>query len=129
MGKVLASIGGEAVLFGTPVRPPAVILAGGETTVTVTGNGEGGRNSELVLGALQKLVPGVTMLSFGTDGVDGSSAGGGAIADIGSRRPDWSDFLERNDSAGYFKRDGGLIVTGPTGTNVGDIVLLAVRKE
>ncbi len=129
VGKVLASIGGEAVLFGTPVRPPAVILAGGETTVTVTGNGEGGRNSELVLGALQKLVPGVTMLSFGTDGVDGSSAGGGAIADIGSRRPDWSDFLERNDSAGYFKRDGGLIVTGPTGTNVGDIVLLAVRKE
>ena len=129
VGKVLASIGRESLLHGTPLEPPAVIIAGGETTVTVKGGGRGGRNTELVLGALQKLVPGVTILSFGTDGVDGNSESGGAIADIRSLRGDWPDFMERNDSASYFSREGGLIITGPTGTNVGDIILLAVRKE
>ena len=129
VGKVLASIGSEVYLHQSPVRPPAILLAGGETTVTVKGEGIGGRNSELVLGALPKLCKGVTILSFGTDGVDGNSDAGGAIGDMGSFRSDAYDFLERNDSASYFGRDDSLIVTGPTGTNVGDIVILAVRKE
>ncbi|HUV24968.1 MAG TPA: MOFRL family protein, partial [Methanomassiliicoccales archaeon] len=129
VGKVLASIGSEVHLHQSPVRPPAILLAGGETTVTVKGEGIGGRNSELVLGALPKLCRGVTILSFGTDGVDGNSDAGGAIGDMGSFRSDAYDFLERNDSASYFGRDDSLIVTGPTGTNVGDIVILAVRKE
>ncbi len=129
IGKAIASIGRESALFGTPLKPPALFLAGGETTVTVTGDGKGGRNSELVLGSLSILVPEVTILSFGTDGVDGNSDGGGAIADIGSKREDWPDFLVRNDSASYLRREGDLIVTGPTGTNVGDMILLAVRKR
>jgi glycerate-2-kinase len=129
VGKILASVGRECVKYGTPLESPAIIIAGGETTVTVTGDGRGGRNSELVLGALHKLVPGVTMLSFGTDGVDGRSVGGGALADMDSLSDDWRDFMERNDSVSYFEREGGLMITGPTGTNVGDMILLAVRKE
>ena len=93
------------------------------------GEGRGGRNCELVLGALSKLRKGVTLLSFGTDGVDGNSGSGGAIGDAESLRSDIGEFLERNDSASYFERDGSLSVTGPTGTNVGDVVILAVRKE
>jgi glycerate 2-kinase len=129
VGKVLGSIGSEVYLRHDPIEPPAILLAGGETTVTVKGRGRGGRNCELVLGALPKLSKGVTLLSFGTDGVDGNSNAGGAIGDAASFRSDASEFLERNDSASYFEREDSLIVTGPTGTNVGDIVMMAVRRE
>lgn len=129
VGKVMASIGNEVVSNHDPVAPPAMLLAGGETTVTVRGKGRGGRNSELVLSALARLLDGVTIASFGTDGIDGNSKAGGAMADSGSLRSDWLDFLENNDSARYFEREGSLMVTGPTGTNVGDIIILAVRKE
>lgn len=129
VGKVLGSIGSEVSLHHDPIGPPAILLAGGETTVTVKGGGRGGRNCELVLGALPKLSKGVTLLSFGTDGVDGNSNAGGAIGDAGSIRSDVNEFLESNDSASYFEREDSLIVTGPTGTNVGDVIILAVRKE
>jgi glycerate 2-kinase len=129
VGKVLGSIGSEVYLRHDPIEPPAILLAGGETTVTVKGRGRGGRNCELVLGALPKLSKGVTLVSFGTDGVDGNSNAGGAIGDAASFRSDASEFLERNDSASYFEREDSLIVTGPTGTNVGDIVMMAVRRE
>ena len=129
VGTVLASVGREIAIHSHPLSPPAMVIAGGETTVTVKGDGRGGRNSELVLGSLSKLVEGVTILSFGTDGVDGNSRAGGAIADKDSLASDIATFLMRNDSASYFEREGGLIITGPTGTNVGDVVILAVRKE
>lgn len=129
VGKVLGSIGSEVCLHHDPIEPPAILLAGGETTVTVKGGGRGGRNCELVMGALPKLSKGVTLLSFGTDGVDGNSDAGGAIGDVASFRSDADEFLERNDSASYFDREDSLITTGPTGTNVGDIMILAVRKE
>ncbi len=129
VGKVLAAIGNEMVLHSSPLEPPAIILAGGETTVTVEGSGIGGRNTELVLASLLKLEEGVTVLSFGTDGLDGKSEAGGAIADVGSRAPDFQEFLENNDSASFFKREGGLIFTGETGTNVGDIMMLGARRK
>lgn len=128
VGKVMAALGNEMVTSSLPLKPPAFIIAGGETTVTVKGLGTGGRNTELVLGALSKMRKGFTLLSFGTDGIDGISEAGGAIAD--SRSGDHVQrYLDNNDSASYFRRYGGLIVTGPTGTNVGDIILLAARRK
>ncbi|MFP4197663.1 MAG: glycerate kinase [Methanomassiliicoccales archaeon] len=129
VGTALAAMGNEVLVSSHPLPPPCVLLAGGETTVTVRGNGTGGRNSEMVLSALRKIREGVTFLSFGSDGVDGKSHAGGAMTDLFDRMDDLERFLENNDSATYMEREGGLIVTGPTGTNVGDIVLLAIPKK
>jgi len=129
VGRMICSIGNDMVEKGKPIPPPAVLVGGGETTVTVRGKGKGGRNSELVLGALQEMREGVTILSFGTDGIDGSSEAGGAIADMKSWSDDAPSFLNDNDSATYFEREGCLIFTGPTGTNVGDIVLVFASRK
>lgn len=128
VGIVLSSIGSEIVKYADPFRPPVILLAGGETTVTVRGSGKGGRNTELVLGALTRLEAGITLLSVGTDGVDGSSGAAGAIVDCEDRKDDIVNFLENNDSATYLAREGCLIDTGPTGTNVCDIVILAITE-
>lgn len=97
--------------------------------MTVEGSGIGGRNTELVLASLLKLEDGVTVLSFGTDGLDGKSDAGGAIVDSKSRNADFQEYLDNNDSASYFEREGGLIFTGETGTNVGDIMMLGARRK
>lgn len=128
VGIVLSSIGSEIVRYRDPFRPPVILLFGGETTVTVRGSGKGGRNTELVLGALTRLKQGITLLSVGTDGVDGSSGAAGAIVDCEDRREDMMDYLENNDSATYLAREDCLIETGPTGTNVCDIVILAASE-
>ncbi|MEM2979047.1 MAG: MOFRL family protein [Methanomassiliicoccales archaeon] len=106
-----------------------MIIAGGETTVTVKGRGRGGRNCELVLSALFELEDGITLLSLGTDGIDGNTDAAGAIADASMFREEASRFLANNDSYSYFLKYGGLIFTGATGTNVCDIVLLAVSRK
>ena len=129
VGRALSAIGNGIIQTSTPIPVPALVIAGGETTVTVKGQGRGGRNCELVLSSLQDLDEGVTTLSFGTDGIDGSSDAGGAIGDRGTWKEDAPAFLENNDSASYFEREGGLIVTGPTGTNVGDIVLVMASRK
>ncbi|MGD0056544.1 MAG: glycerate kinase [Methanomassiliicoccales archaeon] len=129
VGRALSAIGNWIIQTSTPIPPPALVIAGGETTVTVRGLGRGGRNCEVVLSSLQDLDEGVTVLSFGTDGIDGSSDSGGAIGDRGTWKDDALVFLESNDSASYFGREGGLIVTGPTGTNVGDVVLVMVLRK
>ena len=104
-------------------------IATGETTVTVTGQGRGGRNHELVLGALQtwraQSSGGGLLLSIGSDGVDGSSDAAGAWCDEALLRcaPDPAEALRNNDAHAYFKRIGGQLVTGPTGTNVADLVI------
>jgi glycerate 2-kinase len=106
-------------------------IAGGETTVTVRGTGRGGRNQELALSAVS-LLSGkrAVLLSCGTDGIDGTSEAAGAIVDgetlarAQSERLDPEDFLDRNDSDAFFKELGDQVVTGPTGTNVGDIQIL-----
>jgi glycerate 2-kinase len=114
---------------------PACIVSSGETTVRVVGAGRGGRNQELVLGAVEALAltPGALLASAGTDGVDGPTDAAGAVADTGSLaralaaglRPD--DFLRENDAYAFFQAMGDLIHSDPTGTNVGDlqVVLLA----
>ncbi len=130
----LIAIGGEILKNRDPSEPPFCLLAGGETTVTVRGSGKGGRNQELCLAALREIgnCGGLLLLSAGTDGIDGNSEAAGALADAAgwerARELGLSidDFLERNDSFRFFEQAGGLIVTGPTGTNVMDIVILLI---
>lgn len=106
-------------------------LSGGETTVTVLGKGLGGRNQEFVLAALHALegTPGVTIFSAGTDGRDGPTDAAGAVAESARKiPPDTRQFLDDNNSYRYFEREGGLIKTGPTGTNVMDVRILLVEN-
>lgn len=103
-----------------------LLLASGETTVTVKGTGKGGRNQELCLGALEKIGEHV-VISVGTDGIDNSPAAG-AIADKETlkkaKKLDIKEYLENNDSYNFFKKIKNSIITGKTGTNVSDIILV-----
>jgi glycerate 2-kinase len=109
---------------------PAMVVASGETTVRVRGQGIGGRNQEFALGAAIEIAAEgapLAIAAFGTDGIDGNSPAAGAIADPTTvargrdRGLDAAAALHDNDSYHYFQRLGDLIVTGPTGTNVGDV--------
>ncbi|MDP8990339.1 MAG: DUF4147 domain-containing protein [Acidobacteriota bacterium] len=104
------------------------LLSGGETTVTVRGKGLGGRNQEFVLAAAIALAghPQVTIFSGGTDGIDGPTDAAGAIADASTPRAGAAKFLADNDSYHFFEKAGGLVKTGPTGTNVMDVRILLV---
>jgi glycerate 2-kinase len=109
-------------------------LSGGETTVTIREKGLGGRNQEFVLAAAIALEKnaGVTIFSAGTDGIDGPTDAAGAIADSATLRRARSldlnpqSFLDDNDSYRFFERTGGLVKTGPTGTNVMDVRILLI---
>ena len=113
---------------------PVCLISGGETTVKVTGKGNGGRNMELALRFAVEIddLSGITMLSAGTDGTDGTTDAAGAIVDphtIKAAREmnlEAEKYLNNNDSYGFFTRAGGLFVTGPTGTNVMDIQLVLI---
>ena len=135
VARALTAVLRQCVEDGRPAAPPVCLLAGGETTVTVTGSGRGGRNQELALAAAEALaafpVPGV-VASLATDGVDGNSDAAGGVADdrtlaraeaLGLAPP--SAFLADNDSRSFLGPLGDLIVTGPTGTNVMDLTALA----
>jgi len=134
VGVVLASIAREVAASGNPVQKPAGIIAGGETTVTVTGEGLGGRNQEIALAAAQKLdgMDGVVIASLSTDGVDGPTDAAGALADgktlarAAKKGLAAEEFLARNDSYHFFSKLGDLIFTGPTGTNVNDVTVIVV---
>ncbi len=112
-----------------PGVQPRCFLAGGETTVTVAGEGSGGRAQEFALAAALEIdgAPGTLVFAFGTDGTDGETDAAGAFADgttvmrARARGLDPEDHLRRNDSHEFFKVLGDLIVTGPTGTNVNDL--------
>jgi len=132
--RVLVAILRERVEAAAPASAPVCLLASGETTVTVRGRGEGGRNQELAVAAAQALVnfpvPAV-VASLATDGVDGVSDGAGGIVDdttaargerLGLAPP--GVFLDSSDTRNYLGPLGDLILTGPTGTNVADIVIL-----
>jgi len=106
------------------------LVAGGETTVKVRGGGRGGRNQELVLGALlEKADFGFLVASIGTDGIDGASDMAGAIAKSGisKERNAIARALEENDSEGFLKRNKMCINIGPTGTNLNDICIVLRR--
>ncbi len=117
-------------LAGLP-QPGEMVLAGGETTVTVRGKGVGGRNQEVALGALPVVGADVLVASFASDGVDNGPVAG-AIADAGiadiakKKRLDPRAALAQNDAFTFFKKTGGHLVTGVTGANVSDL-FVAVR--
>lgn len=113
---------------------PMCLISGGETTVTVKGSGKGGRNMEMALAFAMHVAgtAGITLLSAGTDGNDGPTDATGGIVD-GETVPsgnakgiDAGQFIDNNDSYNYLKLSGGLLITGPTGTNVMDIQVMIV---
>lgn len=128
VGKVLAGIALQTARRGQPFTPPCVLLSGGETTVTLRGQGRGGRNVECLLSLAQALggEPGVWALAGDTDGVDGAEEIAGAIATPDTLARAWAqgmnalDRLADNDGHGFFGRLGDSVVTGPTLTNVND---------
>lgn len=117
-----------------PVAPPCCVIAGGETTVTVRGQGSGGRCQELALAAAIELegVPGVVVLAAGTDGSDGPTTAAGGVGDGRSVRRaraagvDLSAHLADNSSHAALEALGDLLVTGPTNTNLLDLYLIVV---
>jgi hydroxypyruvate reductase len=134
VARVHAAVAKEIRATGRPVKPPACVISGGETTVTIRGPGLGGRNQEFVLAAALDIadLDNVLVLSAGTDGTDGPTDAAGAIADgttlaraqragLDARR-----FLSNNDSYHFFEALRDLIKTGPTGTNVADIQIMLV---
>jgi len=130
----LVGIGKEMIATGNPISPPACILAGGETTVTIRGPGKGGRNQELALAAAIALEdwPGIALLSAGTDGTDGPTDAAGAFADGETCKEALQKgikplaYLLNNDSYNFFEPLGQLLKTGPTRTNVMDLICLLV---
>jgi len=107
------------------------VVADGELSSPVTGDGIGGRNSAFVLACVPKITGrNLTVLSAGTDGIDGNSPAAGAVADgetlgrAGSAGLDVADFMRRSDAYGFFERLGDAVVTGPTGNNLRDLRIL-----
>ena len=111
---------------------PFCLIAGGETTVTIRGDGKGGRNQELALAAVDQLdgLRNVMLISMATDGDDGPTDAAGAVVTgetaqrAQSLGQDAADHLSRNDAYPFFETLGDLLKTGPTGTNVNDLVFL-----
>ena len=111
---------------------PFCLVAGGETTVTLKGHGVGGRNQELALAAVTELdsTPNAMLIALATDGEDGPTDAAGAVASgktLARAKKlglDSADFLSRNDAYHFFERLDDLIRTGPTGTNVNDLILM-----
>ena len=113
---------------------PVAVLADGEVSSPVTGNGIGGRNSAFILATVPKIAgQNITVFSAGTDGIDGNSPAAGAIADgetlsrAQSLGLDSHDFLRRSDAYNFFERLGDAVVTGPTGNNLRDLRILLAR--
>ncbi len=131
----LADIAREIRRSGRPISAPACLLSGGETTVTVTGNGRGGRNCELALAAGIELsgTADIVLLSAGTDGTDGPTDAAGAFADgstlarAGKLGISAATHLADNDSYTFFEPLQDLLITGPTRTNVMDIQIVLIR--
>ena len=136
IGKFLAGLARHVVIYDEPIRKPAVILLGGETTVTVRGDGIGGRNQELALSFAinAKGLKNAVLASVGTDGIDGVSDAAGAIVDGETYSEALKngislvEYLQRNDSYTALRKLGRAIITGYTGTNVNDIVVLLISK-
>ena len=132
-GRFHAAVAEEVAATGDPLEPPAVVLSGGETTVTVRGEGTGGPNQEFALAAALELAAGGTdavLASVDTDGIDGPTDAAGAIVDgetteglENARRA-----LEDNDAYGALEEVGALLETGYTGTNVNDLRVLVLEN-
>ncbi len=134
VAKVAAALAKGVRAHGDPLPPPACLVWGGETTVTVRGEGKGGRNQELALAAALALEgwPGVLVMALATDGTDGPTDAAGAVVTgetVARARAlglDGWAALEDNDSYSFFDALGDLLRTGPTGTNVNDLLFVLV---
>lgn len=132
--RSFAAIAREIHQYKRPIERPACVIAGGETTVSVRGSGMGGRNQEFALSAAMEIdgLDNTVVLSAGTDGIDGNTDAAGAIADgatvVRAKEVKMNPeaYLDDNNSYSFFKGLNDLIVTGPTRTNVMDIMLLLV---
>jgi hydroxypyruvate reductase len=137
VAKVHAGIAKEVLASGHPIAAPACILSGGETTVTLRGNGKGGRNQEFALALALDIrdLPGIAVLSGGTDGTDGPTDAAGAFADGSTcARAEHLGLhpraaLEHNDAYPFFEGLGDLLITGPTQTNVMDVRVLLIASS
>ena len=131
VAKTYAAVARESTETGDPVSPPAVVLSGGETTVTVDGDGRGGPNCEFALSAARSLPAGAVLASVDTDGRDGASGAAGALVD--AETVDDAAAAERaladDGAATYLGERGALLRTGPTGTNVNDLHVLVVEDR
>jgi hydroxypyruvate reductase len=135
VARVHGAIARQVLRTGHPLHPPACILSGGETTVTLTGDGKGGRNQEFALAAALDIAGygAIVVLSGGTDGTDGPTDAAGAIADgqtvdrARRRGLDPAARLRANDAYPFFEALDDLLITGPTDTNVMDLRILLVR--
>lgn len=137
VARVHSAIAREILKTGNPLKPPACVISGGETTVTIRGSGLGGRNQEFALACVPEIseLNHTVILSGGTDGSDGPTDAAGAIADSAT----WERakklglapkaYLDNNDSYHFFKQLEDLVVTGPTNTNVMDVRILLVEAE
>jgi glycerate-2-kinase len=131
VGMVYAGLARSMSMNDLPVSKPGALLLGGETTVTVSGPGIGGRNQEVALSALMKIAGlDCVVLAIGTDGIDGPTKAAGAIVDGESlskaqlKGLDPAKHLRENDSYRFFEALGDAVFTGPTGTNVNDLTLI-----
>ena len=128
IARMHAAIASEMARTGHPMKPPACLITGGETTVTIRGDGLGGRAQEFALAAALDIagLENVVVFCAGTDGTDGPTNAAGAVADgqTLARKPDARSYLNRNDSYHYFEALNDLIITGPTNTNVMDVCIV-----
>jgi hydroxypyruvate reductase len=136
VAKFYTAIAKEALESAHPMEPPVCVLAGGETTVTLQGDGRGGRNQEFALASALAIgeLDNIIVLSGGTDGTDGPTDAAGAIADGTTvaralkKSLDPKNYLQRNDSYSFFQKLNDLVITGPTRTNVMDLYMLLVGR-
>ena len=131
----MAGIATQVVRYGQPARRPCVLLSGGETTVTVRGNGRGGRNAEFLLALAIALdgEPGISAIACDTDGIDGSEDNAGCVigpdtlARATAQGLDAKLFLAKNDAYTFFSALDDLVMRGPTLTNVNDFRAIVVK--
>lgn len=136
VGRTQAEVARSIAQGHGPVSAPAVVLSGGETTVTLTGSGRGGPNAEFALGLAIALDghPAISAFAGDTDGIDGSQDNAGAVvlpgtlADAVNAGADAAVYLENNDAYGFFETVGGLVITGPTLTNVNDFRAILIER-
>jgi hydroxypyruvate reductase len=132
MGKLAAALAKELVHRGQPVAAPACLILGGETTVTVRGQGRGGRNQEMALAAALAMegLERALVVALATDGSDGPTDAAGGFADgqtldrAAAKDLDARGALANNDAYTFLRGAGDLLVTGPTNTNVNDLLLV-----
>lgn len=135
VGRMLVAITKEISAIRNPLPRPACLIAGGETTVTIQGNGKGGRNQELALAAVEDMsgMEGVVLVTLATDGGDGPTDAAGAVVtgETLSRAKNIglspAAYLENSDSYNFFDQLGDLFKPGPTQTNVNDVALVFIK--